>query len=319
MRSLVTGADGFAGQWLVRALLQAGDEVAGVSRADRPALTTLDAQSAGAVRWFCADIRNADAVSDLVRQARPEAIFHLAGQASIKASMENPLDTVTTNVLGTATLLEAARSSAPNAAIVAVGSAECYGAIDPARLPVREDAPLMPNNPYAASKAAAEAIALQYARAGWLHVVATRSFNHTGPGQTNAFAAAAFAEQFAQIRKGERPPVLEVGNLAPQRDFLDVRDVAAAYRLLAVRGTSGKAYNVCSGHAISMREVIAELSQLSGVAPEIREDPARVRAVDTPMVIGDAGALRNDTGWQPTIPWLRTLQDLYEWFLKERT
>jgi GDP-4-dehydro-6-deoxy-D-mannose reductase len=317
MRALVTGADGFAGQWLVKALLRDGDEVAGISRATTPSLTTLDKESAAAVRWLAADIRDGAALGRALCTVRPDVIYHLAGQASVKASFEDPIDTLTTNALGTAALLEAARTETPGATLLAVGSAEAYGAVDPTKLPLREDAPLAPNSPYAASKAAAEMMALQYARAGWLNVVATRSFNHTGPGQSTAFVVAAFAKQFAEMRKGKSPPVLAVGNLTPRRDFLDVRDVVAAYRLLALKGTSGKAYNVSSGHAISLREVVADLSHLSGAVVEIREDPTLVRAVDTPMLIGDAGALRSDTGWQATIPWLRTLQDLYEWFLSQ--
>ena len=317
MRVLVTGADGFVGQWLIRAALDAGDEVVGATRGDHTRLTTLPVDAATKVRWLSFDLLEPQTVEAVVKEAKPEAVFHLAAQASVAQSLQDPAGTIETNVVGTANLLEACRAHAANATVIAVGSAEVYGTVEPSALPLREDAPIHPNNPYAGSKAAAEALALQYARSGWLRLVATRSFNHTGPGQSTAFAAAAFAKQFADIARGRQAPVLQHGNLSAQRDFLDVRDVVAAYRLLAVHGVSGTAYNVCSGHAVSMREIVEELGRLVDRPVELRQDEKRMRPSDTPIVVGDAGLLHRDTGWQPAIPLLRTLTDLYEYFLKE--
>lgn len=317
MRALVTGADGFVGQWLIRALLEAGDDVTGATRGDHTRLTTLDVETATRVRWLSIDLLDPETLEAAVAEAKPDSIYHLAAQASVAQSLKDPAGTIETNVIGTANLLEACRAHAPEAIVLAVGSAEIYGAVDPSALPLREDAPIRPNNPYAGSKAAAEVLALQYAQSGWLRVVATRSFNHSGPGQSTAFAAAAFAKQFADIALGKQAPVLRHGNLSAQRDFLDVRDVVTAYRLLATRGAPGTPYNVCSGHAVSMREIVAELAQLVDKPVELREDPQRMRPIDTPIVVGDPGRLHRDTGWQPAIPLLRTLTDLYEYFLKE--
>lgn len=317
MRSLVTGADGFVGQWLVRELLDNGDEVTGMTRGDHTQLTTLTTDAATQVRWLSGELLEPETLRVAVEQSKPDVVYHLAAQASVAQSLQDPAGTVETNVVGTANLFEAVRSHAPAALVLAVGSAEIYGAVDPHALPLREDAPIRPNNPYAGSKAAAEVLALQYAQTGWLRAIATRSFNHTGPGQSPTFAAAAFAKQCAAITLGKQAPVLQHGNLSAQRDFLDVRDVVKAYRLLAERGVSGDVYNVCSGRAVSMREIVEELVRLVGRPVELRQDPARMRPVDTPVIVGDAGRLQRDTGWQPSIPLLRTLHDLYEYSLKE--
>lgn len=317
MRSLVTGADGFVGQWLVRELLDNGDEVTGMTRGDHTQLTTLTTDAATQVRWLSGELLELETLRVAVEQSKPDVVYHLAAQASVAQSLQDPAGTVETNVVGTANLFEAVRSRAPAALVLAVGSAEIYGAVDPHELPLREDAPIRPNNPYAGSKAAAEVLALQYAQTGWLRAIATRSFNHTGPGQSPTFAAAAFAKQCAAITLGKQAPVLQHGNLSAQRDFLDVRDVVKAYRLLAERGVSGDVYNVCSGRAVSMREIVEELVNLVGRPVELRQDPERMRPVDTPVIVGDAGRLQRDTGWQPSIPLLRTLHDLYEYSLKE--
>ncbi len=311
MRALITGADGFVGQWLTRELLDAGDSVFGGARARRMPLHTLGEFRAAAVTWRQIDLSDEASLISAVRDARPDAVYHLAAQSSVPASIADPADTLEVNLMGTLRLLEACRREAPDAAVVVVGSADAYGEVDPASMPLRESAPLRPGNPYAASKAAAEVATLQYARCGWVRALATRSFNHTGPGQTDAFAAPAFAHQIAAIARGDQKPILRVGNLMARRDFLDVRDVAKAYRALALRGGPCKVYNVCSGAAVSMREIVDMLLDIAGVNVTIEEDPAKMRPSDTPLLVGDATALRSDTGWKPAIPLERTLRDLY--------
>lgn len=312
MRAFITGADGFVGQWLVRELQDAGYDVHGGSRAARMPLRTLDAVRASAMHWHRIDLLEPDSLRAAVNASRPDTIFHLAAQSNVPASIADPADTIEVNLLGTVRLLDACRREAPDAMIVVVGSADVYGAADPANMPLREDAPLRPVNPYAASKAAAEVATLQYARCGWVRALVTRSFNHTGPGQSAAFAAPAFAKQIAAIRSGGQPPVLSVGNLKALRDFLDVRDVVAAYRLLAERGGPCNVYNVCSGAVVSMRDIVDELVRIAGVDVKIEEDPARMRPSDTPLLVGDAGALQRATGWRPSIPLAQTLTDLLE-------
>jgi GDP-4-dehydro-6-deoxy-D-mannose reductase len=316
MRALVTGADGFVGQWLLRELLAQGRSVSGVIRTAKPQLTTLETALAGGVLWFTADVTDVAGLKRVVRESAPTAVFHLAAQAFVPASRDDPVGTIETNVFGTANLLEAVRAHAPEATVLVVGSADAYGAVSADRLPVREEQPLAPRNPYAASKAAAEVLAMQYARARWCRVVATRSFNHTGPGQRPVFAVASFARQVADIKARRRRPVLEVGDLTPRRDFCDVRDVVNAYVRLAARGESGRVYNVCSGTDVGMGEIVEELLRLAGVSAEIHARPELVRQTDTPVLRGDPSLIRCDTGWAPTIALDHTLADMLEFFAR---
>ena len=315
MRAFVTGLDGFVGQWLARELLAAGDDVSGGSRTAKPSYSILNADEARRLRWFGFELRGGVGISEALTVSRPHVVYHLAAQASVGVGFDDPIATIEANVLGSAHVFERCQELVPEATVLYVGSAEAYGPVKPDELPLRESAPLRPSNPYSASKAAAEIIALQQARTGPLKVIATRSFNHTGPGQRTAFAAPAFARQIADIARGRQPPVMHVGNLAARRDFSDVRDVVRAYRLLVERGTSGAAYNVCSGRSVSMREIVDTLVAIAGVDIEVQVDPARLRPVDTPDIVGDNTLLRQETGWEPRIPLRTTLEDLLTWQL----
>lgn len=313
MRGFVTGLDGFVGQWLARDLLKAGVELSGGSRVARPSYSILTPDEAKAVAWFAFELHDQASLEAAISAWRPDAVYHLAAQAFVGDSLSDPVSTFQTNVLGTARVLEAAKRAAPGATVLYVGSADAYGPVSPAELPLRESAPLRPTNPYGASKAAAETITLQYARAGMLRTVATRSFNHAGPGQRTAFAVSGFAEQIADAARGRRPPVLRVGNLDARRDYTDVRDVVRAYRLIVERGAAGSVYNVCSGRSVAMRAVVDELIRIAGVDISIEMDAARMRPSDTPDLVGDNASLKADTGWEPTIPLSQTLRDVYAW------
>src|SRR5690242_3006927 len=259
MRAFVTGLDGFVGQWLARELLGAGAGVAGGSRVSLPSYSILSRGEAERLTWFGFELTDRPSIEKALSAARPDAVFHLAAQASVSESIADPVATYETNVVGTAMLLESVATVAAGATVVCVGSADSYGTVKPEELPLAETAELRPTNPYAASKAAAESIAMQYARSGRLNVIATRSFNHTGPGQRTAFAVPAFAKQIADIANKSAPSVLRVGNLDARRDLSDVRDVVRAYRLIAERGESGVAYNVCSGASVAMRTIVDAL------------------------------------------------------------
>ena len=319
MRAFVTGLDGFVGQWLARELLAAGDEVAGGSRVTSPSYSILAPEEAAAVRWLAFELSDQASIEEAVGAWRPDTVYHLAAQAFVGEALAAPLATFATNVVGTARVLEAVRVAASSARVVYVGSADAYGSLSPSDLPVGESTSLRPANPYAASKAAAEVVALQYARSGMLSVVATRPFNHAGPGQRTAFAVAGFAKQVADIASGTQPPVLHVGNLDSRRDYSDVRDVVRAYRLLAQRGEAGGVYNVCSGKSIAMRSVVDDLIRLADVNVTIAIDPARMRPSDTPDIVGENARLRTQTGWAPTIPWAQTLADVYAWHAQGRS
>jgi GDP-4-dehydro-6-deoxy-D-mannose reductase len=304
MRVLVTGAAGFVGSWLVPALVARGHAV----YAAGPPAHAAPADGMGA-RWMELDVTSADSVAAAVKAAAPDAVFHLAGQASVGDSFRDPLGTWDVNATGT---LRLASALPEGARLLMVSSAEAYGSISEAEQPLREERPLHPNNPYAASKAAAEMAALQAGESGGIEVVVARSFNHTGPGQDPRFALASFARQLALIRAGGAEPVLRVGNLSARRDLLDVRDVVRAYLTLMETGKPGCVYNVCSGTARAMHEAVEELVDLSGTRARVEVDPERVRPVDVPLLLGDNARLRG-LGWAPAIPFRQTLADLLEW------
>jgi GDP-4-dehydro-6-deoxy-D-mannose reductase len=315
MRATVTGADGFVGQWLLRRLLSDGVEITGMIRAPQPNLTTLDPALAQHIAWRQCELSDGAGMRELLATARPDAIFHLAAQSFVPASFADPWATLETNVMGTARLLEAVRTTAPAATVVIVGSSDIYGAVTQAQLPLREDAPIAPLSPYAASKAAAELITLQYARSGFCQAVATRSFNHTGPGQATSFAIASFAKQIADIKQGRQPPRLRVGALTPRRDICDVRDIVDAYVLLSRAGKTGFSYNVCSGRDHSMREVVNELLRIAQVEAEVYEDPSLVRTIEVPVLRGDPARIAADTGWRACTPLEQTLGDVLAHFV----
>jgi GDP-4-dehydro-6-deoxy-D-mannose reductase len=307
MRALVTGASGFVGRYLVARL--AADEV--------------DVFAAGGPHdgntFFPIDLRDIDTLHAAFDIAQPDAVFHLAAQAFVPRAIEAPAETYEANITGTANVLAALRAwrdrSKNDVRLVYVSSAEVYGAQPPERMPIDESCAPNPANPYAASKAAAEAIVLGEARTYGVDAVVTRAFNHIGPGQNERFVVPAFAAQLARIAHGA-DPVLLVGNLEPRRDFLDVRDVVEAYVALAQNGRRGETYNVCSASAISIREMLGELIRIANVPVEVREDPSRMRPVDVPVMYGSNDKLRAATGWAPRFSLRRTLQDVYSGFDK---
>jgi GDP-4-dehydro-6-deoxy-D-mannose reductase len=309
LRVLITGASGFAGGYLARACAQAGDEVFGASR--RGALP------ADAGEGIAVDLRDLDGVRRLLAELEPEVVYHLAALSSVGRSWEQPAATVQDNVATAVNVLEALRLEVPDARVVWVGTCESYG--PPSRLPVAEDAPLKPANPYAVSKTAGDLLAAVYVDAHGLDLVRARPFNHTGPGQLPMFIVSSLAEQAARAKlAGESSIRIVTGNPETRRDFTDVRDVARAYRLLAERGQAGQVYNVSSGQSISAADQIAVLGEL--VAPATIDhvvDPDRVRAHEVMDVRGANDRIRADTGWQPEIPFRTTMLDTLRWWEHE--
>lgn len=305
-RALVTGAGGFVGPHLVAALAAAGDEVWTTDRTPTPH-PALDPD-----RHIVCDLADDEAVRALVVRTRPDRVFHLASQSSVAQSFTAPRETLLGNLGAACNVLEALRHDAPQARLLVVGSAEQYGNVPEAELPIRETAPFRPASPYAVSKVAQEHLAVQYATAFGLDVVLARSFNHSGPGQSERFVLPGFARQVARAEAGLQDPVLAVGNLDVWRDFLDVRDVVRAYLLLAERGERGTAYNVCSGVAHRVRDLLDALLTRARRPLVVEVDPARWRAADLPVLRGDASKLRERTGWEPRIPFDTTLGDILD-------
>jgi GDP-4-dehydro-6-deoxy-D-mannose reductase len=294
MRALVTGALGFVGRHLVEHLEASGDDVVPL---DRHGPAPVDVQDAAGVR-------------DAIVAARPEAVYHLAGWADVGASWGDPAGALRLNAEGTLNVLEACRAAGV-ARIVSVASAEVYGIVRAEDLPLREDAPQRPLNPYAASKVAADALALQAFLGHGLGVLRVRPFNHIGPGQSEQFVAPAIAARIARAERDGQDDI-PVGNLTPRRDLTDVRDVARAYRLLVEHGEPGEVYNVCSGRDLAIQELADRLVSMATRPLRLVPDPDLQRPVDLPVLRGDCSKLRAATGWEPTIPIEQTLADLLD-------
>jgi GDP-4-dehydro-6-deoxy-D-mannose reductase len=260
------------------------------------------------------DILDPDDVSSAVARFAPQQIFHLAGFASPGRSWDVPGEVLRNNLEGALNVLEAARTEAPRARVLLASSGEVYGR--PARLPVTEDAPLRPQNPYAVSKAACDLLGAQYADAHGLHVVRSRSFNHAGPGQSDEYVIGTLARQVAEAEAaGQGEVTIRTGETDSARDFTDVRDVARAYA--AAIDAEPDAYNVCSGRSVTVAELIALIDELTALEVHHEVDPARVRAHEVKEVRGSADRLRAATGWAPEIPLERTVADALEAWRRE--
>ena len=308
---LVTGATGFAGSHLVAHLLDSTPHVAAWSNPNgRPADDAPDPR----VHWRAVDLLDRDAVARALDELRPSAIYHCAGSPHVGGSWSDPARALRVNALGTHTLLEGARQAGVVCPVLVTGSAMVYRD-SPDR--IDENHPIGPSSPYAVSKLAQEMVA---ARVSHLPVFLTRPFNHAGPRQDSSFVTSSFARQIAEIEAGAREPVLRVGNLASQRDITDVRDVARAYRLIVERGRPGRHYNICSGTAYRIVDLLDALVGMAHAGIRVEPDPARLRPSDNPIILGDHTRLTADTGWTPEIPIEQTLRDLLDyWRSQART
>ena len=308
MRTLVTGATGFAGGHLVEALLAAGDEVIGLSR--RGSWPAAWVRLSGRVPLLACDLAHGDGLAEMLRSAAPDRIAHLAGYAHAGRSFAEPDAAWDGNLTATRRLYDAVTAWGGRPRILYVGSGMVYGEAEPGEPPLSESSPLRPADPYAASKAAADLLSYQVTRHPGLDVVRARPFNHIGPCQDEDFAVAHFARQLVAVERGQSPPVLETGDLTSRRDLADVRDVASAYVLLLERGRCGEAYNVGVGHSVSMRTVLERLIALSGLRVAVRCHPALLRPTDARAPLVDSSRLRREVGWRPRHDLEHTLADV---------
>ena len=317
MRVLITGITGFAGSHLADYLLehQPGVEVWGIRRwrSRRENILHLGDR----VKLVEGDLRDEASLRRVMAAARPEAIFHLAAQSYVPTSWNAPTETLTTNIAGQANLFEAVRAVGLDPVIQIAGSSEEYGLVLPDEVPINEGNPLRPLSPYAVSKVAQDMLAYQYFRSYGMKTVRTRGFNHTGPRRGEVFVSSNFARQIARIEAGLQEPVIRVGNLDAQRDFTDVRDMVRAYWLAVTKATPGEVYNLGSGRAITIRELLDLLIGMSDVQVETEVDPDRLRPSDVEVLLADSSKFRDETGWEPVIPLEETLADLLE-FWRER-
>ena len=292
MKALITGSAGFVGQHLAEHLSNEGDEV------------------------FCSDLSlggpdllNPVGINGLMSKVNPDYVYHLAGQADVKASWEDPLTTFRVNAEGTLNVLQACRLSNVKK-VLCISSAEVYGSVQESELPITEKHIINPSNPYAASKSAAEILCKQM-NSQDLQIMCARSFNHFGPGQKENFVAAALTKRMLLAQRLDQSEIT-VGNLETIRDFTDVRDVVRAYRLILTKGDGGNVYNVCSGIGRKISELATTLLNKIDSELELKLDPKLHRPSDTPVLIGDYSKLHKQTGWEPHIEFDQTIEDTIE-------
>jgi GDP-4-dehydro-6-deoxy-D-mannose reductase len=311
MSILITGANGFVGKHAVRFFLD--NTAYQINCLD---LVHKDEIQDRRVHCFDVDMMALEDLRSVIRKAHPRKILHLAGMSSVRDSIEDPLTALEMNIFSCANLLEAVRLENLNTKLLVVSSSEVYGSPRDGEVVRNEESLRRPETPYSASKAAIEIIALQYFHTYGIKTLIARPFNHTGPGQRESFVLPAFAKKLMDIKVYGREPVIYMGNIEVERDFLDVRDVVRAYHLLLEKGKPGEAYNICSGKIQPLRWILEEMLRISGLQVEIRADPGLERRVDIPMLAGDNSKITRETEWEPEIELDETLRDILVYWEK---
>ena len=310
MKIFITGSTGFVGSHLIDYLRSPENKIFG---AFFPA-TSEKAKKMRGVELFYMDITDEKETYSAVKAIRPDWIFHLAAVSNVKYSWNNRRETMETNILGTFHLFEVARKLVPSARILFISSSDVYGIHMHMNRPFKEEAVVHPVSPYAYTKISGESLCQFYSQIEELDIVTARSFPHTGPGQSPDFVCSDWARQIANIEKEKAEPVLKVGNIDVERDFLDVRDVVKAYTGLLKRGKKGEVYNVCSGKAVALRNILQLLLSFSSKKADMNVDPEKLRKADIPILFGDNGKIKQDVKWEPQISLRQTLSDLLDYW-----
>ncbi len=305
---LIIGAAGFVGNHLIDHILE--------NRPDWQVTATKMPQETinKNVEVIDLNILVPEQISEVLNAVRPDYIFHLAAQSSVALSWKNPQLTIDINIKGAVNLLDAVRNLDYKPRLLLVGSGEEYGHVKPDEIPIIEDNNTRPGNIYAVTKVTQNMIGKLYAAGYGMDIMSTRSFNHTGPNQAPMFVVADFCKQVADIEKGIQEPVINVGNLSARRDFTDVRDVVRAYCLLMEKGKSGETYNVGSGHALEIREILNTIISFSKKEISVNVDPNKLRPVDVPIIEADITKIQEDTGWQPQISITQTIRETLDYY-----
>ena len=309
MRALITGTGGFVGKHMVRHLLETGNtEVFGTTYLPPESYDGLPP----AANYRQLELTDEDAVRQTLQELKPDAIYHLAAQSFVPESFESPWGTLSNNIHGQLNILLSMMRLDLDARLLVVGTGEVYGPVSPDDVPIDENQPLRPPSPYSVSKVAQDMLGLQYYLSHDVAAIRVRPFNQIGPGQSKRFVAPAFASQIAMIEAGRQDPIVYVGNLEARRDFTDVRDMVRAYRLVMEVGEPGSVYNIGSGQAHSVQELLDILLHQSDKAIEIMVDPGRLRPVEVPIIVCDPTKVRVSTGWQPNYTFEQTLSDVLD-------
>jgi len=311
-KALITGITGFAGSHLAELLLKKGYVVYGTTR-PRSKTENIDHIKDKLDLWD-ADLLDSHSFYSIMIKIKPNFIFHLAAQSFVPTSWASPANTLETNVVGTVHLFEAVRRAEIDPLIQIACSSEEYGLVHKNEVPVKESNPLRPLSPYAVSKVAMDYLGYQYSQSYKMKIVRTRAFNHTGPRRGDVFVCSNFAKQIALIEKKKQAPTIFVGNLSAKRDFTDVRDIVKAYLLSVQKCIPGEVYNIASGKDWEIKKVLEILLSLAKVKIKIEKDVKRFRPSDVPVLLGDSTKFRKKTGWQPKIPFEKTLKDLLNYW-----
>lgn len=316
MKILITGITGFVGSHLAEYLLDKDPScrLYGTFRW-RSRMENMD-QIHDRVNMVECDLHDSGSVRQMMEKVKPDWIFHLAAQSYVLSSWYAPADTISNNIIGQLNILEAMRELKMNCRVHIAGSSEEYGLVKPDEIPIKETNPLRPMSPYAVSKVGQDMLAYQYYMSYGFHLVRTRAFNHSGPRRGEVFVESNFAKQVVDIDKGKKEPVVMVGNLDAQRDFTDVRDIVRAYYLALEKGKPGEVYNICSGKCYPISQILKILLSKSSKKIEVKTDPARLRPSDVPILKGDYSKFHKLTGWEPRVPFEKTLEDLVEYWKK---
>jgi GDP-4-dehydro-6-deoxy-D-mannose reductase len=314
MKVLITGITGMVGSHLAEHLLSVGGmEVHGTYRIRSPRENISEIE--GKVRLHECELKDARSVEHLLDEVRPERIFHLAAQSFVPTSWNSPTDTLVNNTVPQVNLFEAmVRLKLQDTRFQIACSSEEYGLVLPHETPIREENPLRPLSPYAVSKVTQDYLGYQYHQSYGLFTVRTRGFNHTGPRRGEVFVTSNFARQVALIEAGLQEPVISVGNLEARRDFTDVRDMVRGYVAALEKCEPGEVYNICSGNAYAISDVLGILLGLTDRKIEVRQDPARMRPSDVLILVGDRKKFSDATGWEPSIPFETTMRDLLNYW-----
>jgi GDP-4-dehydro-6-deoxy-D-mannose reductase len=312
MKALITGITGFVGSHMAEYLLQNNVDVFGSVRQRSP----MDhiKHLLNDIHLVECELRDPFSVESLLTSTKPDLIFHLAAQSFVPTSWNSPIDTIHNNIAGQINIFEAVRQLKLDCKIQIACSSEEYGFVAPNEVPIKEENPIRPLSPYGVSKVAQDFLGYQYYQSYGLHVLRTRTFNHTGPRRGENFVTSNFAKQIAEIEKGNKQPVLYVGNLQAKRDFTDVRDVVRAYALALEKGVPGESYNIASGKCCTIEEMLNILLSLSKENIEVKEDSSRMRPSDVEILLGDYSKFHQATGWKPEIPFRQTLEDLLNYW-----
>ena len=306
-KGLVIGAAGFVGNYLIEEMVKNGIE-AYATKLPHEKLENPNA------KVYDLDIMDKDEIVSLLFEVRPDYIFHLAAQSSVGLAWKNPGLTIDVNIKGGVNVMDAIRELFYKPRVLLIGSGEEYGHIQPGETPICEENHLRPGNIYAATKVCQNMIGSIYSKAYDMELMMVRAFNHIGPGQAPMFVVSDFCKQVAEIEKGLREPVMRVGNLAAKRDFTDVRDVVRAYVLLVQAGKAGETYNVGSGNAQAIQEILDLIVSMSQVDIQVEVDPNKLRPVDVPIIEADITKINDLTGWQPQIPLKETIRETLDYW-----